>query len=603
MAGTITYDIENFGQNEKVQLTEEQRKIVEEFKEEFLQPELQRRSEYRTIQLLQTAISEFDYIQEVANELKKSVYELTDLEIAQHHLEKREKFVKGLELENNVLFSNKAALESFRKFRDNLLSFWTKSNPAPQWLIESLKSKEDEFVKRVENEVIQELVVDSDVYEQVKNRNFPTFLDKGITASELIDFNGGYSHSLLPSANPRAKPFVELLAELKNPKISENEKNEKFKQLCELLNSNDHYDPIVALSNKYHSNPSEFTAQEKLSLDEGFFARQKQKWAVNRLSKKLGRYIKPGDLHPENRLIAGALDVHHPLLQDERVHYFHGEASEVDILSDDKYPLIKFTPKDDFNPPSHLRLSNREALSENPELLKELQVNALDFSYFEGSDVANPINAAEKIVELKLWKLFKYLIPELDSDPEKRRHFIENYDLSPGEFTLEWCLSFPPKEHTFLEYPMWVQVYEIDEVDPPVMWPYYYVRNIKTKVAQEIQNADDPHLNFKLLGDLAATKAIAKEVATAWKTLNREERIELLQYISPYYSEKTITDEDLEDVTEATQNFLDKKSNEMMYQERLKLISEELSRREEQEDKDMVDSFYTNEHQEPTVGQ
>lgn len=584
--GTDFHIGDNFQSLEGVELTEEERKLVTEFENEVIVPQQKMTKDVATINLLQRALGEYDYFERVAKELGKTIYELTDVELVKHRLDQREKFVSDVELDQVVLFSNQKTLEKFGEFKKSFLSLWTPSNPPPSWVTESIALKEAEFVKYAENEYVEEFVVDQDVYDRVKERLFPTLLDKDVSAEDIIDYQGGYNRTLLPSSNPSAKPFVDLIAQLKDPKTNEETKNATLKQLLEALGGSEHYNPSVALTNTENID-KDASIQP---VQEGFFSERIQKHASNKLSEALGRFFKPGDVHPEKRLEAGSLDVYHPLLEKERSVYLYGESSEPDMFADEKYPVVKFTPKDHFNPPNHWRPIPDDFRKENPKLIKDLQVAALDFSYFEGEEVGNPISAGEHIVKMKMWKLYNYLIPQVGKNPEQKKNFLNHFDISPGEMTLEWCLSFPPQEHTFLEYPMWTAVYEVDEVDPPVMWPYYHVRTIETKVFQSIENIDDKDITLKLLGDLAGNKAAAKEIATEWKKLNKEERIELLQYISPYYQNKTITDEDIEDVSEATDLLLQNVSPTVAYNKRLELIDKEMREREESEDVDMIDA-------------
>lgn len=573
------------------ELTQAREKLFKEFEEEVLLPEVQRAKEAKVVNLLLQAYNEIVVLEGFAKQLNKDVRELTEEEAVQAQLETRDEFVRELQMDKQVLFSNTTALEKFRQFKTEFLSLYTSTHPAPKWLVDNLNEQEAKFDRLSKNEIVTELVVDEDVYDRVKERVFPTLLDKGVTPKEIIDFCGGFSDSLLVTSNARAKPFVDLLLSIRDPKASEKERSEKLAELSELLQG-EHYNRSIAYLNKEDN--ATLTNEDNVYIQSKVYAKSLQNRAHESLSHKIGRIFKQGDLFPERRLVAGALDVHHPLLEEERTVYLHGENTEPDLVTDDKYPTVTFTPKDNFNPPTHFRPLTSEQLEENPELKKELQVAALDFAYFEGEDVIKPINASETVVNMKLWKFFKYLIPELYSSPEQRQNFLEHFDISPGELTLEWTLSFPPKEHTFLEFPLWTHVYEIDEETDPVMWPYYNVRYIKSKVLHQEGSIEDEHHTLKVLGELAGTKAVAKEVATSWPTLNKEEKTELLQYISPFYSQKTITEEDLENIDSAMQNFLDKKTNEHFFQERLHLIEEEFKKLEEKEDKDIVEALYRN---------
>ena len=220
--------------------------------------------------------------------------------------------------------------------------------------------------------------------------------------------------------------------------------------------------------------PEEYSADEQQALYNVAVA---QDAAVVSMGTKLGRRVVLGDLNPERRLIR-SLDVSHPILSMDQTYYVHGDVTNVkeatgQILNDEA-PAIDFSLRPDFNPPTGYREVSREFLKLEPETHAHLQREALNFPMWEGEEASHAINSAELIVEMKLFKLFNYMYPMLADSHDAQKLFMEMYDVSPGEPTLEWALSYPTKEHTFFpEHPLWVHVFEDDEEVAPVVWPEY----------------------------------------------------------------------------------------------------------------------------------
>lgn len=220
--------------------------------------------------------------------------------------------------------------------------------------------------------------------------------------------------------------------------------------------------------------PEEYVGDERQALYNLTVA---QGAAEESMGTKLGRRVVLGDLNPERRLLR-SLEVSHPILSMDQTYYVHGDVSNVKEataqIMKDEAPAIEFTARADFNPPTGYREATTDFLKLEPEAHAYMQREALNFPMWEGEEAATAINSAELIVEMKLFKLFNYMYPMLADSHDAQKLFMEMYDVSPGEPTLEWALSYPTKEHTFFpEHPLWVHVFEDDEDVAPVVWPEY----------------------------------------------------------------------------------------------------------------------------------
>eukprot|EP01129_Flabellula_baltica_P017241 TRINITY_DN9496_c0_g1_i1.p1 TRINITY_DN9496_c0_g1~~TRINITY_DN9496_c0_g1_i1.p1 ORF type:complete len:504 (-),score=151.09 TRINITY_DN9496_c0_g1_i1:33-1544(-) len=82
--------------------------------------------------------------------------------------------------------------------------------------------------------------------------------------------------------------------------------------------------------------------------------------------------------------------------------------------------------------------------------------NETEFLKFANVVTGDPIVAAEEIMDVKLDRLagFYGLNLENDLDNLKFHVFMDKYEVSPGEMTLEWVLTYPPAQHTFDELPI-----------------------------------------------------------------------------------------------------------------------------------------------------
>jgi len=110
-------------------------------------------------------------------------------------------------------------------------------------------------------------------------------------------------------------------------------------------------------------------------------------------------------------------------------------------------------------------------------VLNDVKKYSLNFPDFEGDQAKVPRNASELVIQLKLWKFWNYIFPFLTNEAD-RRSFMEQFDVSPGERTLEWTLAWPPPDHTFIEVPIYKESSDpahAQTADETVAWPRYRV--------------------------------------------------------------------------------------------------------------------------------
>jgi len=67
-----------------------------------------------------------------------------------------------------------------------------------------------------------------------------------------------------------------------------------------------------------------------------------------------------------------------------------------------------------------------------------------------------PQTSVEQVIQWKLSGLAEHYGLNLANSMDllKFNLFMEKFEISPGETTLEWVLTFPPNEHTFEELPI-----------------------------------------------------------------------------------------------------------------------------------------------------
>lgn len=404
---------------------------------------------------IQTIATQVGLLQATAKHLNKDVRDVTSLDVAAYRIHEREEFVNSVELDKVVLFSHSKALENFRAGIKSIASRYPE-NKLPEDLEKALKQAEGVMVARAENEEIISVPVSEDLFQEVQSNLFPSFNKKNITPQDFLDYVGGADGLI----DPVTFHVRDLLIQLE--KASSGEKANLLKQL---------ESTIVAFESGL---PEEFSAEEKASF---FGLVTAQEAAENKMTYQLNRRVVMGDLNPERRL-ERSLDIHHPILKLDQTFYVHGDVTNVKAATSqmlrDEAPTVEFTARPDFNPPTGYRDFTPETAHIEPEIARQIQGAALNFPTWEGKEVASAINSAELILEMKLYKFFTYMYPQLAGSREAQKLFMEMYDVSPGEPTLEWALSYPCKEHTFHpEHPLWVQVFEDDEEVAPIVWPEY----------------------------------------------------------------------------------------------------------------------------------
>lgn len=409
------------------------------------------------VDLVQTIATQVGLIQRAAVHLKKDVRDITALDVATYRLHEHEEFVSKVELDKVVLFSHETALANYRAGVKAIAARYP-DNKLPAWLQTELDENDKLLSSRVAEQEIIELQVSEDVYQTAQKNLFPSFVKKGITPQEYLDFVGG-SDGLI---DPVTFHVRDLLIQLEQAPSAQ-----KAELLTKLEQS------IVQFED---SLPEEYTEDEKASLV-AIGLNQNNAELSMAMKAGVGRGIKMGDLNPERRL-ERSLEINHPILSLDQTYYVHGDVSNIKEATaqivKDEAPVVEFHPREDFNPPTVYRDLHHEGLQIEPETHTHVQNQMLNFPMWEGIESATAINSTELIVEMKLYKLFNYMYPMLGDSPSAQKLFLEMFDVSPGEPTLEWVLGYPTKEHTFFpEHPMWVHVFEDDEDVAPIVWPNY----------------------------------------------------------------------------------------------------------------------------------
>lgn len=457
------------------------------------------------VDTIQTIATQVGLLQKAAKHLNKDVRDVTALDVATYRIHEREEFINSVELDKVVLFSHTKALDNFREGVKAIASRYP-NGALPEDLSKALKQAESVLETRAKNETILEVPVSEDLYQEVQANLFPSFSKKNITAQDFLDYVGG-SDGLI---DPVTFHVRDLLIQLE--KSGSGEKASLLKQL---------ESSITAFEAGL---PEEFTAEEKASF---FSLATSQEAAEQSISHKLDRRLVMGDLNPERRL-ERSLDIHHPILGLEQTFYVHGDVTNVKEASAqmlrDEAPSIEFTTRGDFNPPTGYRDFTPEHMRVEPEITRKIQAAALNFPTWEGQEVNSAINSAELILEMKLYKLFNYMYPQLGDSKEAQKLFMEMYDVSPGEPTLEWALSYPCKEHTFYpEHPLWVQVFEDDEDVAPIVWPEYSPVSVEG-VAEVASARGGEHATIKYLPHTKEQRALDAHYNHVFASLPVEKR-------------------------------------------------------------------------------
>jgi hypothetical protein len=241
--------------------------------------------------------------------------------------------------------------------------------------------------------------------------------------------------------------------------------------------------------------------------------------AAYSVSKKLGRSVTAGDIYPEKRLEFGAIPTIHPLLQADPKIYVPGEfknlpntlplnraeldkdpsklSAAVDSVSS-KLEKVEFTPTH-FNPPGLARKATEEEMA-RLGVLNDVKKATLDFAAYEGPQAKVARNASELVIQLKLWKFWNYIFPYLTTEAD-RKGFMEQFDVSPGERTLEWTLAWPPPDHTFIEVPIFKESSDPAHISTPdenVSWPRYRVWSDRVFEAEVDAKTHHGHEEFEV---------------------------------------------------------------------------------------------------------
>lgn len=119
---------------------------------------------------------------------------------------------------------------------------------------------------------------------------------------------------------------------------------------------------------------------------------------------------------------------------------------------------VKIYTGESLNPPNQWRAPDEDDLAALPASSK-IAVDRLTSEPI--LDPMVPQSASEYVVSLKLERFFDHFYPI--EDPVERMAFAEQFDISPGERTLEFLQSFPPVEHTYEEIPIIKEVEEEEE--------------------------------------------------------------------------------------------------------------------------------------------
>jgi hypothetical protein len=119
---------------------------------------------------------------------------------------------------------------------------------------------------------------------------------------------------------------------------------------------------------------------------------------------------------------------------------------------------VKIYTGESLNPPNQWRAPDEDDLAALPASSK-IAVDRITSEPI--LDPMIPQSASEYVVSLKLERFFDHFYPI--EDPVERMAFAEQFDISPGERTLEFLQSFPPVEHTYEEIPIIKEVEEEEE--------------------------------------------------------------------------------------------------------------------------------------------
>jgi len=485
----------------------------------------------------------------LAAKLNKPVDQVSEVDVAGELLARREEFVNSINLENTVLFSARYKLEILEKEAAAI----KKLNPSAEALA-LLDHEIKEVQSEADNEMLVPIEVDADVFDGVKNNLFPSY--KGITATQFLGMLGGTTKAQRPTEedlffNDTFKynamdPFLSIseaqkkhAVEAVNTLLAGNQPS--FNEVAADIKStlaaadvepmSDQPDKDLNRLQRRMAKPATYVIdldelrtklaqqQSSLGLSELQVAyalhhatalkakiTHKTRKAASRMLG-LGRAIKKGDLNPELRL-AGLVPSSHFLLdRDARLHVAGNFTAQGENS-------VEFTTRE-FNAPTQFRVPEKP-FTDHPTLSKNFQKTVVDFPTFESEGKALPNNPRELVVDMKIWKLFNYVFPNLTT-PMDRLAFMEVYDISPGERTLEWTQSFPPPEHTFVEAPIIKEAEEPSEDGKhlPASWPKHHLAYTSTSNAKITITHDDHHHEVLVVSDIDNYDKKPEQVAAA----------------------------------------------------------------------------------------
>ncbi|XP_049851624.1 uncharacterized protein LOC126326523 [Schistocerca gregaria] len=440
--------------------------------------------EKQAVQLhrLLSAINDIKTQRQVAESLGKSIESLTAIDIAQWKLEQQQNLVKDIDMSSTPLYSTN---ESFRLYNETLeiIDDLYPCGKLPNWLAESLETMANNYMRKKMTERIRALRVSDRVYREVKKNLFPDLLEKGVTAAEYVDFIG--EDRLLAPLSLRLRDLI--LKWMDAPKDEKYGLAEEMREIVRGFYADKDEKVLLAEGEEdqekrenafLDEGEEDQEKRENALLAEDEDNQQKRAKASESISRKLGREVREADFSIERRMSSSGTDSCHPLLRSNPTYYIHGQVSNLEDLlgqiRENKVATVEWQKLDHFNPPTQYRPLSDSLLKANTKLREDLQIAALDFPAWEGGHAKEYLNSSEMFIQLKLWKLFNYIYPKMAQDEISQREFMEMFDVSPGEATLEWTLSYPPKEHTFYpEHPLWVHPYEDDEDEIAIFWPPY----------------------------------------------------------------------------------------------------------------------------------
>lgn len=413
----------------------------------------------RKLDFLVRAVFDLENYNRAAADLNVSLNELTPYDYASWHLKDQHEKCQRLQLCDRGLYSQSEDIEHVKRVFSVLKTL------IPENYHDIFNGVEAEaLISRArlkQNEYEFQFSVEPEIYSKLQNSIVPSLLDHGVVPEEYVDFFGGEGRFF----NKLSMEISEYYARVINSKSPQ----ERLKYQDMIFSKLDSaflggHDGVVASN------------EQSYEYRNAFFL---QRVAGDSISRKLNRRVRFADFDIESRFRANSVRTCNPLLEPNPRTYFHGRIEDVSRYFTDAE--LSFRQMHHFNPPGIYRPLSAERLKSSETLSRTVAFEGLNFPNWEES-ASYPRNAAETLVSFKLWRLYNVLYPELSHSEERQLMFGEMFDISPGELTIEWSMSYPMQEHTFTEEsPMWVRPWEDDSVGESVMWPKYDPRVIRGK--------------------------------------------------------------------------------------------------------------------------